>query len=364
MFAKGFWGERVCNMKTQKEQLLSGQCAGFWAHQEKLQGKYDSCSEFAMTQGFFATCSKSLRLSQSISPLAVPHAWKRLTESYEAASPNCMCQCCLTMCRWLCPVSGGKKEQADRWLGEEGYGYRWQCSRGRKDVSILGGKRRQGSKILTGSLTFWTCGCWCWSVLASWVRYVLGSSAGQVAVAGAGHRYGVFWVPPTCRAHWKYCPRYAPLSSSIKKTGSVCFAVSCGAQVAPQCVSCGVPWHGCHWESAPTCLKFLEPEESRDLTGCPRFVLQPHCPQSGNCAVEAPISTDIVQVPPFFTGTAGRGKLGARNAAAAPGSWHRQSWILQTVLKRCRCEGVCACVSLRRLLKEAFGKFSVSRGCQ
>ena len=68
-------------------------------------------------------------------------------------------------------------------------------------MSILGGKRRQGSKILTGSLMFWTCGCWCRSVLASWVRYVLGSSAGQVAVAGAGHRYGVLWVPPTCRAH-------------------------------------------------------------------------------------------------------------------------------------------------------------------
>ena len=101
------------------------------------------------------------------------------------------------------PVSGGKKEQADRWFGEEGY--RWQCSRGGKDVSILKGKRRQGSKILTGSLMFWTCGCWCWSVLASWVRDVLGSG-----------RRGRCWPPLWCALGSPY------MSCTLKALPQIC----------------------------------------------------------------------------------------------------------------------------------------------
>ena len=83
---------------------------------------------------------------------------------------------------------------------------------------------------------FWPFGCWCWSVLASWVRY----------------------LPPTCRAQKfrKHCPTCAPLSSRIKKNGLFCFAVPFGAPNAFGFKFCDIVVT----ESAPTWLKFLEPE--------------------------------------------------------------------------------------------------------
>ena len=58
------------------------------------------------------------------------------------------------------------------------------------------------------------CGCRLCCVLASWVRYLLGSSAGQVALSRYWHRRGILWVPPTCQA--QLCLQSWLIAGSIK----------------------------------------------------------------------------------------------------------------------------------------------------
>ena len=58
------------------------------------------------------------------------------------------------------------------------------------------------------------CRCRLCCVLASWVRYLLGSSAGQVALSRYWHSRGILWVPPPCQA--QLCLQSWLIAGSIK----------------------------------------------------------------------------------------------------------------------------------------------------
>ena len=126
ILAKEFYrGKGFAIRRLNKNKFCPASALGFWVYQEKLQGKSRHNASSPLVPNPCA-CHNQFPRSQS-HILGGDWLTQQVSESCcalescEAASPSCMCQCILTTYLWQCLVSGGKKEHADRWSGEEGY---------------------------------------------------------------------------------------------------------------------------------------------------------------------------------------------------------------------------------------------------